>query len=139
MKSNHIKINNAEAPVVMVDDEPLDREVAARYYRKSVLSNPFVTFPDGEAFLAYLDEVRAGSQPMPALVLLDINMPRLNGHEVLQRVRDMPEFGQMPMIAMLTSSTDSRDIETATSNGANDFVVKPYKPDEYIGFFDSLA
>jgi CheY-like chemotaxis protein len=76
---------------------------------------------------------------MPAVVLLDINMPGLDGFEVLQRIREREAFAQLPVIMMLTNSDNPRDIERAAELGANGFQTKPATMKEYVRFFDSLA
>lgn len=76
---------------------------------------------------------------MPALVLLDINMPRMTGPEVLERVRTIPYFSDLPVFCMLTSSTDPADRARVERLGASGFVVKPNQPDDYVEFFDALA
>jgi CheY-like chemotaxis protein len=75
---------------------------------------------------------------MPAIVLLDINMPGLNGFEVLRSIRSRSEFEKLPVIVMLSGSENSRDAETALSLGANRFCTKPYDINAYTAFFDSL-
>lgn len=138
MKAHQLKITSSERPVVMVDDESLDIAVAKRYYDRSRLENPFMSFADGERFVAFIEGAWAGGDPLPCLVLLDINMPRMNGHDVLRRLRSKDEFRKVPTIAMLTSSTDQNDIDEAHALGANDYFVKPYKPDAYLELFNSL-
>ena len=76
---------------------------------------------------------------MPALVLLDINMPRMTGPEALERVRAIPYFAELPVFCMLTSSTDPADRARVERLGASGFVVKPDLPDDYVAFFDTLA
>lgn len=139
MLNTDITISDSSQPIVMVDDEALDRESVQRYLGRSRLENPFLGFEGGEDFLAYLDDAETGSEPIPALVLLDINMPRMNGFEVLAAVRNIERFRHVPIITMLTSSTDQRDIDRTSEMGANEYMVKPYRPREYQDFFDSLA
>jgi len=128
-----------DGPIAMVDDNPGDVVLARECYSLSSLTNPWISFSHGEALLEHLERVARGDEPMPALVLLDINMPRLSGHEVLRRVRARPEFRELPIFCMLTSSSDPRDKQRGLELGASGFVVKPHDPTEYIAFFDSLA
>lgn len=123
----------------MVDDNDGDRLIARTCFLRSKLTNPWVGFAGGPPFLAHLERVRVGSEPMPALVLLDINMPRMSGLEVLERVRADPEFADLPLFCMLTSSTDPSDRRRANQLGASGFVVKPDRPQDYIDFFDAFA
>lgn len=128
-----------DAPIVMVDDEPLDIEAARRGLQKSVLSNPFLSFPDGEPFLDFLADVRAGRQRYPAIVLLDVNMPRMSGFEVLQAMRTNPAFESIPVVSMLTSSTHEQDRQSALMAGANDYLIKPHDYNDYTALFNSMV
>ncbi len=126
-------------PIVMVDDSPDDILIARRCYRRAGLHNPFVTLDGGTALLAHLDEVDAGVAPMPALVLLDINMPDMNGFEALSRVREKAAFRELPVVMMLTNSDDPHDRERARQKGASGLQIKPTRVVDYVGFFKSLA
>jgi len=123
----------------MVDDNPGDAELARICCERSSVRNPWLWFDHGSAFLEYLDRVRSGAEPMPALVLLDINMPVMTGLEVLERVRADECFRELPVFCMLTSSADSKDRSTAERLGASGFVTKPDRIADYVAFFDSLG
>lgn len=135
-----VKIAPGETgPVVMVDDSPDDILIARRCYRRAGLPNPFLTLDGGMALLEHLRAVEAGEAPMPALVLLDINMPDLNGFEALARLREKDRFRKLPVVMMLTNSDDPADVRRATENGANGLQVKPTRVKDYVRFFASLA
>lgn len=123
----------------MVDDEELDYLSAERFYKRSALTNPFVRFEDGIAFLEYLESVKRGENPLPALVFMDINMPRMNGFEAVQSMREDAYFASVPVVAMLSSSTDIKDKQRALETGVSGYLVKPFDPREYATFFESLA
>lgn len=125
-------------PILMVDDSEDDRYIAARCYRKSRLEREFVTLESGESLLGYLEEVLAGSAPMPAIVLLDVNMPALDGFQVLQRMRARSEFAEVPVVVMLTHSDDPEDAAWSLEQGANAYRTKPSDLAEFVSFFDSL-
>lgn len=127
-----------DAPIVMVDDEELDIEAAARGLRRSSLDNEFLSFNDGQPFLDYLDGLRGHPERYPAVVMLDINMPLMSGLEVLSAVRKDSEFRDVPIITMLTSSTHDADMLRAQERGANDYLIKPADYNEYVTFFDEL-
>jgi len=128
-----------ERPIVMVDDNYGDLKLAEICLERSVLRNPWLPFTGGPDFLAYLEEVEAGRALMPALVLLDINMPLMPGIEVLRRVRAREFFSSMPLFCMLTSSSDPVDRQRAEKVGASGFGIKPDDPDEFVAFFDAMA
>jgi CheY-like chemotaxis protein len=129
----------SESHVVMVDDNPGDVVFARECFVLSGVENPWLSLGGGAELLALLAAVKAGDETMPALVLLDINMPRMSGHEVLERVRDDSFFEQLPIFCMLTSSSDPRDRERAIACGASGFLVKPDNPADYVAFFQSLV
>jgi CheY-like chemotaxis protein len=133
------EIASSTSPVIMVDDSDDDILLARLCYDASSMKNPFVPLTSGQALLAYLDGVEAGENEMPALVLLDINMPGLDGFEVLSRVRNRPMFANEPIIMMLTHSDYPADEATSRDLGANGFKTKPFERTKYIAFFDSLA
>lgn len=132
-----IEIAN-ENHVVMVDDNEGDVFLVEQCFRDSRLDNPWKSFPSGGEFLRYLEDVRRGDAPMPALVLLDLNMPGLDGLDVLERTRSDPAFARLPVFCMLTSSGDPRDKARAEALGASGFVTKSDDPRDYVAFFDSL-
>jgi len=70
---------------------------------------------------------------------MDINMPRMNGFETVKNMREDEFFSDVPVVAMLTSSTDTKDKQRALEHGVSDYVVKPFNPREYATFFESLA
>ena len=127
-----------DGPIIMVDDEELDIEAALRGFRKSQLENDFTSFCDGPPFLDYLEQVRNGEAAIPALVMLDINMPQMSGFDVLTTLRGDPEFREIPVVTMLTSSTHDKDREMALANGANDYLIKPSNYNDYTTFFNAL-
>lgn len=130
-----IRPDAREGAIVMVDDEELDIEAAQRGFRKAGLDNVFLSFSDGPPFLDYLQKVRNGEEPFPALVLLDINMPLMSGFDVLRKLRADPKFVEVPVVTMLTSSTHDRDREAAIAGGANDYLIKPNNYNDYTDFF----
>ncbi len=124
--------------VILVDDNPPDRQIAKICYSRSGLPNPWLEFASGQDFLSYLDEVEVGERPFPALVLLDINMPCMTGFEVLTSVRRHPAFKNLPMLVMLTGSRNEIDIEKSKKCGADGYFMKPTELDDYISFFQAF-
>lgn len=125
-------------PIVMVDDNESDIVLARFCYRDAKVPNPFLGMHSGDELLAYLEEVIANDAAMPALVLLDINMPGMTGFEVLARMRARLELRAMPVIMMLSHSDYPEDLERARALGASGFQTKPYQVKEYVQFFASL-
>jgi CheY-like chemotaxis protein len=126
-------------PIILVDDSAGDTLIAKSCYGESRLANPFLAMADCRELLGYLAAVVDGDATMPALVLLDINMPHMNGFEVLAAVRSIPAFADVPVIMMLTNSDNPAEIARASTMGANGFQVKPFDLTAYVAFFDSLC
>lgn len=124
--------------VVMVDDNEDELYIASMCYKRSSLTNPWRTFDSGKKFIAFLELVKTGTHPMPALVLLDINMPEMNGFEVLNNVRTDPCFTALPVCMMFTNSGNPRDVQLSQQGGANGFKTKPESLTEYVALFNSL-
>ena len=127
-----------ENEVIMVDDNEADLRIAQRCYNKSGRKNPWLSFSGGEALIRYLDRVKEKSVPMPACILLDINMPCMTGFEVLTSVRRHPAFKNLPMLVMLTGSRNEIDIEKSKKCGADGYFMKPTELDDYISFFQAF-
>lgn len=129
----------SNAPIIMLDDSEDDRLIAEACLRMSRLENVFVGFGQAKELFAHLELVNAGSEPMPALLLLDLNMPDMSGFDVLARTRSEPTFNQLPIIVALTNSDNPADRERVVSLGANGFKTKEGDINAYRLFFDSLA
>lgn len=128
-----------EGPIIMVDDSESDAFLARKCYEKSSIKNEFMWLRSGEELIKYLAEVMAGGNPMPALVLLDINMPELDGMQVLTSIRSTPEFRDIPVITMFTNSNDPRDAQRSKDLGANGFFTKPSNIEEFVALFESMG
>jgi CheY-like chemotaxis protein len=133
-----MKYGNGNA-IVMVDDSETDIFLARRCYRRSKLTNEWLSFDAPQAFLDHLGRVKAGEAPMPALVLLDINMPRLTGFDVLECTKADPYFETLPVFVMLSHSDLVEDRERASALGASGCVTKPNDLAAFTAYFDSLV
>jgi two-component system response regulator len=116
------------ATILLVEDDPNDADLAMRSLRKSGLPAVVVHVEDGEGALAYL--AAEDGRRLPALVILDLNLPRLHGLDVLREIRAGQRTRVLPVV-VLTSSREERDLAAAYAHGANSFVCKPIPPDEF--------
>ena len=132
-------LRDASSPIVMVDDSADDFQIVELFYARSVLQNPLVHFASSEVFLEYMRQVDKGSQPLPALVLMDVNMPLMSGFEVIASVRSQETFREVPIILMFTNSAREEDRQRAREVGADDFFTKPWEGRGYVDLFDSFA
>lgn len=117
--------------ILLVDDNPDDIYLTTRAFRQNNITNEIVVAHDGvEAIELLLPD--DGRPPLrPAIVLLDIHMPRMDGLEVLARLRADPSTSSLPVI-VLTTSDEDRDIAESYSQGANSYVQKPVHTDEFL-------
>ena len=118
--------------ILLVEDNPDDEALTLRAFKKSGISNEVVVMRDGAEALAYLfpgdgDGDGDGDGPLPpALMLLDLNLPKVGGLEVLRRMRSDERTKMIPVV-VLTSSKLEEDILVSYRNGANAYVRKPVK------------
>jgi CheY-like chemotaxis protein len=110
-------------PILLVEDNPMDLDLTLRAFSRQACAHPIQVARDGEEALAYLGRWDAG-ETQPAVILLDINMPRVNGIEVLQQLKQHPQYRRIPVV-MLTSSRESRDLQATYDLGANSYIEKP--------------
>lgn len=121
--------------ILLVEDDPNDQLLIKRAFSKARLSNEIVVADDGDAAVAYLQSL---SEARPALVLLDIKLPRRSGLEVLEWLRGQTDLRRLPVV-MLTSSEESRDIARAYDLGANSYLTKPVDLEKLIQMVQVLG
>jgi CheY-like chemotaxis protein len=127
-------MNTEVKRILIVDDSPKDIELTISALGEKNLANEVAIAEDGEEALDYL--YKRGKfvdydQGNPAVILLDIKMPKMNGIEVLKHIRSNPEFKSIPVI-MVTSSGEERDLVESYKLGANAYVVKPVDIAQFI-------
>ena len=115
----------SSSTVLIVDDSPDDVRLTLRALKKSGVTNPVDIAADGQEALDYLLPTdRTVTPALPALILLDINLPKINGLEVLRAIRAHDRTRYLPVV-VLTTSNEERDIVETYNLGANSFVRKP--------------
>jgi CheY-like chemotaxis protein len=121
-------------PILIGEDSEDDVFLLRRAFARAGISNPLEFVPDGEHVLAYLkgEGIYADrkSHPFPALLLLDIKMPRLSGLETLKAIRQDPELKRL-IVIFLTASNQTRDINLAFDLRANSYLVKPATTEKF--------
>jgi CheY-like chemotaxis protein len=122
--------NDPIRPILLVDDRAVDIDLTRRAFAKRKLLNPIEVARDGEEAIAYFDRWEAG-EPLPICILLDLRMPKMNGLEVLRRLKSHPRFASIPVI-MLTTSKEDSDVEEAYKLGCNSYIIKPVEFEKFI-------
>ena len=117
-------------PILLVEDNPQDVDLTLRAFKRHNLLNPILVARDGDEALAWLPRWDAG-EATPAVILLDLKMPRVGGLEVLERLKTHPIHRAIPVV-VLTSSAEERDLRAAYALGANSYIVKPVDFDKFI-------
>ena len=122
-------------PILLVEDNADDEALALRAFKKMKVSNAIVTVRDGAEALDYLfaegDHAHLDSSRLPALVLLDLKIPKIDGLEVLRRIRANPVTRILPVV-ILTSSKEEQDLIEGYTSGANSYVRKPIDFNEFL-------
>ncbi len=126
-------------PILLVEDNPDDEALALRAFQKSNMSNEIVVARDGEEALNYLiDGEQNKNRILPAVVLLDLKLPKIDGLEVLRRIRNNPETKRLPVV-ILTSSKHEEDLIEGYNLGANSYVRKPVDFNEFVSAVGQLG
>ena len=131
-----------EKPILVVEDNPADRELLVLALQKNEIKNPIVIAEDGAEALSYLcpriDGGRAGGKETPALILLDLKLPKVSGLEVLQQIRSRKDCKLVPVV-IFTSSTEDKDIDSSYALGANSYVRKPVTFEDFMALIKQLG
>lgn len=120
--------------ILLVDDSPRDTEMALHALEAHNLANEVTTLRDGAEALDYLyrrGEFAGRPKGLPAVILLDLKMPRVDGLEVLRQIKSDPKLKVIPVVVM-TSSREEPDLVKSYELGVNAYVVKPVKFEEFV-------
>ena len=127
-----------DGPIIIVDDDQSQLEIFKVCYEVAQRGNELICYDNAEQLLKYLDQVQSSGVQMPALVILDINMPGISGFEALIKIRGHAMFAEIPAIFIFSTSSDEKDVEASKEYGANGFFTKPLDANEYIEFFKEI-
>ena len=110
---------------------------------KVALENTGVPFKlnildNGESAINFLNKIHATTEDIPDIILLDINLPKKNGHEVLKFIKNNDQIKQIPVV-ILTTSSSQKDIDLAYANHANYFITKPSEMDEFLNAVSAIV
>ncbi len=119
--------------IILVEDDDIDRMVVTRAFAKNNIKNPLHIARDGEEALEMLKGLNGKEKldPLPKIMLLDINMPRMNGLELLREIRHDEEL-QTISVFMLTTSKDDQDRLEAYKNNVAGYIIKPVSFDKLV-------
>lgn len=127
--------------ILLADDDPGDRNLTCRAFSRGKLNNRLFVVEDGEEALDFLlhrgKYEDPASSPRPDLVLLDLNMPKLDGRTVLDRIRSTPELRRIPVV-VLTTSRQEEDILRTYDLGVNSYITKPVRVADFVQVIETL-
>ena len=121
--------------ILLVEDNPDDVDLTLRAFRRAGIAHPVEVVGDGVEALDYLfargEHASRAGRPLPSVVLLDLKLPRLDGHEVLRQLRADPRTRLLPVV-ILTSSVEEEDVARGYGEGCNSYVRKPVSYTEFV-------
>jgi two-component system response regulator len=133
---------NTARPIVLIEDDPDDAELTLRALARARIGNPLLHLRDGVEAIDWLlgQGAHAGRDvsEIPALILLDLKLPRASGHEVLAAMRQDPRLSGYPVV-VLTSSGEEEDLQAAYREGANSYIRKPVDFTEFANAVGQLG
>lgn len=127
------EMTNAHHPlrsILLVEDNPMDVDLTRRAFAKCNILNPLDVARDGAEALDYIARWEAGT-PTPAVILLDLNLPKVSGLEVLHQIKTHARLRIIPIV-MLTTSSEDTDIHQAYQYGVNSYIVKPVSFEKFM-------
>jgi two-component system response regulator len=131
-----------DVEILLVEDSDEDAELTIRALRQRKLANDLFRVKDGAEALDFIFATGAyagrSTQPKPRVVLLDLKLPKVDGMEVLRRMKEDPVTRTIPVV-MLTSSKEDRDLEAAYRIGVNSYIVKPVEFDKFVTAVEQLG
>jgi two-component system response regulator len=128
--------------ILLVEDNKSDINLTLRAFEKSNITNKIIVVEDGEEAIDYLHGTGKFSgrdiRNLPALILLDINLPKLNGFEVLRKIRS-DEKTRRVLVIILTSSNEEQDVAAGYDLGVNSYIRKPVDFNQFIAAIGHLG
>ncbi|MBL6963823.1 MAG: response regulator [Bacteroidetes bacterium] len=122
---------NIISPILLVEDNPMDVDMTLEAFSESKLANPIQVCRDGEEAIEFINNHRdPASSDFPCLVLLDLRLPKIDGLDVLKKIKTDEEWFKTPVI-ILTTSSQNEDIDEAYKLGANSYLIKPVDTDDF--------
>jgi two-component system response regulator len=136
-------MNQNSVDLLLVEDNINDAELTIRELKKNNMANNLIHLKDGEEALAFIFgtgkyAVGQHTLPRPKLILLDIQMPKVNGIEVLQQIKSDPGTRTIPVV-ILTSSKEDPDIQKCYALGVNSYIIKPVNFESFTEAIKNLG
>ena len=137
-----MNVNGDPVVILLVEDDPAHAEIVLRNLAGFRVANRIVHVEDGQAALDYLFRIGTFSDrqasPRPHLILLDLRLPKVDGIDVLKRIKEDAELNKIPTV-VLTTSSDESDIANAYTHGAASYLVKPVDFEKFTRLMESFG
>lgn len=133
-----VDFNGQATTLLLIEDGEADQQLVARALRRAKIKTDLYIMDNGEDGLAFLrgDGEHRGS-PRPDLILLDLNLPRIDGKQVLREIRSDEKLKEIPVV-MLTTSSEERDIVESYRLGVNAYITKPVEAQDFMDSIQKL-
>ena len=122
--------------ILLVEDNPMDVDLTLRAFKRRRVTNTIHVARDGEEALAWLPRWESG-EPWPAVILLDLKLPKIDGLEVLRQIKQHPTLCVIPVV-VLTTSEESADVRAAYHLGVNSYIVKPVEFEKFMDVSEKI-
>jgi len=122
-------------PILLIEDDQVDIMTVKRGFKELGVLNPLLITHNGEEALNFLNEA---VEDLPSVIVLDINMPKMNGHEFLASLNKNTVFKDIPII-MLTSSKELQDVDNSFEQGISGYVLKPVDYQQFLSSIQVLS
>ena len=133
-----VKVLEKPVEILLVEDNPSDVRLVREAFKEIKLCNRLSVVGDGEKGIAFLKkEGIYHDEPHPDLILLDLNLPKMDGRELLEQIKECPELRTIPIV-VLTSSKSEEDILRSYELHANCYITKPVGLDQFIRIVQSI-
>lgn len=127
----------AEKTILLVEDNPDDAALALRAFKKNEIRDKVIVLKDGTEVIDYLFGESAETQATPHMILLDLKLPKIDGLEVLRRIREN-EKTKLIVVVVLSSSAEPHDVRTSYGLGANSYVRKAVDFNQFTGMVKDI-
>ena len=129
-------MSTSDRPILLVEDNPMDVDLTLRAFKRRRVTNVIHVARDGEEALAGIARWEAG-EPWPAVILLDLKLPKVDGLDVLRQLKEHPTLRVIPVV-VLTTSGEGADVMAAYQLGVNSYIVKPVEFEKFMDVSEKL-
>ena len=131
-------MNLQKITILLVEDSESDARLIKEFLKEIKVNNELIIVTDGIEALSYLHTHCKPVEDCPSIVILDLNLPRMGGHEVLKEMKKDKDLKRIPVI-ILTTSTDKEDITKCYNDFASSYITKPVDFDKFAKIMESIA